>query len=243
MRGVRASLIVTGTDTGVGKTIVTAAIAAAASAAGLAVAVVKPCQTGIDPEADDLTAGDEPDADVVARLAAPAFATTLETYAAPLAPAVAARLARRPALALDTVIDTVRTLQGVHDLVVIEGAGGVLVPMGDQAWTVIDLAMALSAPAVIVARSGLGTLNHTALTRMALASRGVRDLVVLGSWPKAPALVDRTNLRELPAIAGAVPEGAGTLPGDEFRAQAPQWLAPELHGSLNTEAFTVMMRR
>lgn len=237
------TLIVTGTDTGVGKTITTAAIAAAATAAGLAVAVVKPCQTGIDLEADDLSGVEEADAEVVARLASPAFATTLETYAAPLAPTVAARVGRRPAIAMATVVDTVRTLQGAHDLVLVEGAGGVLVPMGDGDWTVIDLAMALMSRAVVVARPGLGTLNHTALTRAALAARGVESLLVLGSWPKEPEPVHRTNLRELPAISGVLPEGAGALSGDAFRSQAPEWLSPELYGTLDVTAFTVMMRR
>ena len=86
MKGLRGAVVVTGTDTSVGKTIVTAAIAAAASAAGLTVAVVKPCQTGV-------SSADETDAETVARLAAPAYVTTLERYPDPLAPTIAARMA------------------------------------------------------------------------------------------------------------------------------------------------------
>jgi dethiobiotin synthetase len=236
MSGLRGPVVVTGTDTGVGKTIVTAAIAAAATAAGLTVAVVKPCQTGIATD-------DEPDADVVERLAAPAYVTTLEGYPEPLAPTAAARVAGLPTLPLETVVDAVHTLLQVHDLVLVEGAGGVLVPMGTDDWTVVDLAMALEAPAVVVARAALGTLNHTGLTRLALSRRGIRDHLVIGSWPREPELVHRTNLRDLPPLAGAVPEGAGTLPGDEFRHKAPEWLNADLHGRLDTYAFTVMMRR
>ena len=90
MTPLRGPVVITGTDTGVGKTVVTAAIAAAATACGLTVAVVKPCQTGI-------ASGEEPDADVVARLAAPASSVTLARYPDPLAPSSAARVAGLPA--------------------------------------------------------------------------------------------------------------------------------------------------
>jgi len=231
--GVRGAVIVTGTDTGVGKTTVTAAISAAASAAGLAVAVVKPCQTGTAVETQS-------DAETVARLAAPAFVTTLESYPEPLAPLTAARIAGQPAIGLDAVVDTVRTLQSLHDLVLIEGAGGVLVPMGSNGWTVIDLAMALLAPAVVVVRAGLGTLNHTALTRLPLARKGIRDFIVIGEWPAEPALVHRTNLRDLPVLSGALPERAGAMAADDFRRLAPEWLTPDLHGHLQPASLTAL---
>jgi dethiobiotin synthetase len=234
--GLRGPLVVTGTDTGVGKTVVTAAIAAAATASGLAVAVVKPCQTGI-------ITGDEPDADVVARLASPAHVTTLASYPEPLAPSAAARLAGQPTIALATVVAAVHTLLATHDLVVVEGAGGLLVSLGTDDWTVADLATALKAPAVVVVRAGLGTLNHTALTRLALSQRGIRDLVVIGSWPAYPELVHRSNLHDLPRLSGALPDGAGSLSGDDFRQQAPNWLHGELHGQFDADAFTVATRR
>lgn len=236
MNALTGPVVVTGTDTGVGKTIVTAAIAAAATTAGLRVAVIKPCQTGI-------ATGEETDADVIARLGAPEVTTTLASYPEPLAPPVAARIAGVPALELDAVIDAVRTWSQVYDLVLLEGAGGLLVPLGSNDWTVVDLAMALSAPAVVVARAGLGTLNHTALTRLALAHHGIHDLIVIGSWPREPELVHRTNLRELPALAGALPDAAGALTSEEFRRRAPEWLSAELHGQFGAESFTIANRR
>ncbi|WP_238007776.1 dethiobiotin synthase [Dactylosporangium sp. AC04546] len=224
-------VVVTGTDTGVGKTIVTAAIAAAATAAGLSVGVVKPAQTGT---AD----GDEPDARTVARLAEPASVRTLADYPDPLAPLAAARVAGEDALTAVMAQLAIRGVADHHDLTLVEGAGGLLVPMGEGGWTVLDLAAALDATAVVVARAGLGTLNHTALTLEALARRGVPALVVIGAWPAEPELVHRTNLADLPGeLAGAVPDGAGALAPELFRREAPHWLAPQLHGRFDPVAF------
>ncbi|MET7393274.1 dethiobiotin synthase [Dactylosporangium sp. NPDC005572] len=224
-------VVVTGTDTGVGKTIVTAAIAAAAAAAGLSVGVVKPAQTGT---AD----GDEPDARTVARLAEPASVRTLADYPDPLAPLAAARVAGEDALTAVMAQLAIRGVADHHDLTLVEGAGGLLVPMGEGGWTVLDLAAALDATAVVVARAGLGTLNHTALTLEALDHRGVPALVVIGAWPAEPELVHRTNLSDLPGeLAGAVPDGAGALAPELFRREAPHWLAPQLHGRFDPVAF------
>jgi len=232
----RGPILVTGTDTGVGKTIVTAAIAAAATAAGLRVAVVKPAQTGV------LT-GEPSDAEVISRLAAPASVRTFVAYPDPLAPLAAARVAEQPALrAMDAHLG-VRRLGRDHDVVLIEGAGGLLVPLGDGGWTAMDMAVALKAPAVVVARAGLGTLNHTALTLEALSRRGVPALIVIGSWPAQPQLVHRTNLHDLTGeLAGALPADVGTLPPAEFVANAPNWLAPVLHGRLDVAAFREQAR-
>ena len=139
-------VLVTGTDTGVGKTIVTAAIAACATAAGLRVAVVKPGQTGVDP-----AYGEVPDEEVIARLAGPAHTRTMATYPDPLAPLAAARVAQLAPLDLYTVVDTVKHVVDGYDLVLVEGAGGLLVPMGPRIaeipggghWTVADLAVSL----------------------------------------------------------------------------------------------------
>lgn len=226
---VRGPVLVTGTDTGVGKTIVTAAIASAAMAVGRRVAVLKPAQTGIRPGS-----AEESDVDVVVRLAAPALARTLANYPDPLAPATAARVAGAGPLALTAVTGAVNAASREHALVLIEGAGGLLVPMGERSWTVADLAVALDCPAVVVARAGLGTLNHTTLTLEALRARGVPALVVIGAWPAEPELVHRTNLADLPGeLAGVLPDGAGSLPPEAFRARAPDWLAPVLHGRID----------
>ena len=220
-------VLVTGTDTGVGKTVVTAAIAAAATAAGYRVAVIKPAQTGT-------AAGGESDVDTVRRLAAPASARSLVSYPEPLAPLAAAVEAGEPPLHLDDALAAIRADLAGHDLVLVEGAGGLLVPLG-EGWTLADLAMNLDAPAVVVIRAGLGTLNHTALTLEALERRRVPVCTVIGSWPAEPELVHRSNLTYLhdSGLAGAVPEGAGAVPTATFTASAPGWLTPLLHGHLD----------
>jgi dethiobiotin synthetase len=227
----RGIVLITGTDTDVGKTVVTSAIAAAAQAAGLRVAVIKPGQTG--------TAGGGPtDIDLINRLAAPDTTRTLASYPDPLAPLAAAKVASLPPLELYEVVDAIRTEADKHDLVLVEGAGGLLVPMGvrpsGDPWTFADLATTLGVSTIVVARAGLGTLNHTALTLEALARRGVPTGVVLGIWPAEPELVHWANFSELvPHLIGALPDGAGAMDPGVFRRSAPGWLTPALYGVLD----------
>lgn len=223
-------LVVTGTGTGVGKTVVTAALAALALAAGRRVAMVKPAQTGLAP-------GRPGDADEVRRLAGAAVTCReLARYADPLAPATAARRAGQAAVTPAAAAAAARDLTAAHDLVLVEGAGGVLVRFDDAGGTVADTAMLLGAPVLVVAAAGLGTLNHTALTVEALRSRGAEcSGVVLGCWPARPDLAARCNLTDLPAVTGvpllgALPAGAGALRPAQFRSAARQGLAAELGG-------------
>jgi dethiobiotin synthetase len=147
---------VTGTDTGVGKTVVTAGLAAALRAAALDVAVLKPVQSGAladDPEGDAALLG----ADCVY-----AFRTAL-------APLVAAREEERT-VELEPILERARRLAEEHELLLVEGAGGLLVPLSDQL-DVAGLAVALGLPLIVVARAGLGTVNHTLLTLEAARAR------------------------------------------------------------------------
>jgi dethiobiotin synthetase len=220
-------LLVTGTDTGVGKTVVTAAIASAATAAGCRVAVLKAAQTGIAPDQPV-----ESDVQAVVRLAAPASARTVVTYSQPLAPLAAAEEAGVEPLAIGDVIEAVRLdVEAGYDPVLVEGAGGLLVPMGTGGWTVADLAVALRCRVVVVARAGLGTLNHTALTLEALDRRGLPASLVLGAWPEQPELVHWRNLVDLPGdLVGVLPDGVGDWPAERFGQRAGSWLSPRLYG-------------
>ncbi|MEW2140627.1 dethiobiotin synthase [Streptomyces sp. NPDC005409] len=229
--------VVSGTGTEIGKTVVTAAVAAAAVAAGRTVAVLKPAQTGVGPQ--------EPgDAAEAVRLAGPSVtAVELARYPEPLAPNTAARRAGLAAVSPAQVAEAARRLSADHDLVLVEGAGGLLVHFDDEGNTLADAARLLGAPALIVAPAGLGTLNSTALTAQALRARDLEALgVVVGSWPQSPDLAARCNLADFPRtsglpLLGAVPEGSGALPPERFRTEAPTWLAPGLSGTWSAQAF------
>ncbi|GGS38121.1 ATP-dependent dethiobiotin synthetase BioD [Actinokineospora fastidiosa] len=229
-------LVISGTGTGVGKTVVTAAVAAIAVAAGRRVAVLKPAQTGVST--------DEPgDVDVVRALAGEITGVELRRFPDPLAPDTAARRVGMPPVRPSEVASAVGELTATHDLVLVEGAGGLLVRLDPDGGTLADVAWSLGAPVLVVASAGLGTLNAAALTGEALRTRGVACAgVVIGSWPADPDLASRCNLDDLPSVAnaplaGAVPEGAGELPAAEFALVARRALAPALGGEFDPKEF------
>lgn len=233
---VMAVLVITGTGTGVGKTIVTAAVAALAADRGSRVAVLKPGQTGLP----DGAPGDLAD---VTRLSGVTDVTELARYPDPLSPAAAARRSNRDPLDLAHVVQTVLALDADHDLVLVEGAGGLLVRFDEDGLTLADMARTLRAPVLVVADPGLGTLNMTALTLAAMAQRGL-DLagVVIGCWPAEPGLAERSNLRDLETLAarpllGAVPAGAGTQDRAAFLVTARAALGPALGGGFDPRAL------
>ncbi|AZQ33186.1 ATP-dependent dethiobiotin synthetase BioD [Streptomyces cyaneochromogenes] len=229
-------LVITGTGTEVGKTVTTAAVAAAAVAAGRSVAVLKAAQTGVAP--DELG-----DAEEVARLAGTVTTAEVARYPEPLAPATAARRAGRPPVRPHEIADAAAKLAAEHDLVLVEGAGGLLVRFDETGGTLADAAELMAAPVLVVASAGLGTLNTTELTARELRGRRLDLLgVVIGSWPEAPDLASRCNVADLPEVAGspllgAVPAGAGALAPADFRGAAPGWLAPRLFGTWDAEGF------
>ncbi|OBJ56265.1 dethiobiotin synthase [Mycobacterium asiaticum] len=206
-------LVVTGTDTGVGKTVATAALASHARQAGIDVAVCKPVQTGTRDGDDDLAE--------IARLSGVAGLVGLARYPLPMAPAAAAELAGTPLPTHDELLQLVRGVDGPGRLTLVEGAGGVLVQLADGGYTLRDLAVDLGAAALVVVGAGLGTLNHTALTLEALAARRISCAgLVIGSWPAKPGPVEASNRAELDRLApvrAALPEGAAAA-GVDFAA-------------------------
>jgi dethiobiotin synthetase len=215
-------LVVTGTDTGVGKTVATAALACCARLAGVDVAVCKPVQTG-SPRDDDL-------ADV-ARLSGIGALHGTWRYPEPLAPAAAAK---RAGMALPTRDELLASVSSVDaKLTLVEGAGGLLVELGASGVTLRDLARDLAAPVLVVVSPGLGTLNHTALTLEALAARGIPCAgLVIGAWPSEPGAAEAGNrdaLSELAAVRAVLPAGAGAMSAAEFESMSasafdPQWV-------------------
>ncbi|PYI38143.1 dethiobiotin synthase [Arthrobacter psychrolactophilus] len=218
-----AVVLVTGTDTDVGKTLTTAALAAALQADGASVAVYKPVQTGV-------AAGDGGDMGEVRRLAGTRDCLEGARLALPMAPVAAAFRESTTLPALAVHVATVQSLAAGHDHVLVEGAGGLLVELDHDGNTIADLALALPDSAVVVVcRSGLGTLNHTLLTLEALGARGLNAAgLVIGAWPHEPGAVELDNEEFLSRLAvpllGCLPEQASLLPGQHFLASAPEWL-------------------
>lgn len=223
-------LIVTGTDTGVGKTVATAALASAARQAGLDVAVCKPLQTGTEaptgPGDDDLAE--------VARLAGVTDLYPGWRYPEPLAPVAAAERAGAPLPTRAELTGLIRGADRPGRLLLVEGAGGLLVELGADGVTLRDLARDVSAPVLVVVAPGLGTLNHTALTLEALAGQSVSCAgLVIGAWPADPGTAEAGNRDALAALAevrAVLPAGAGAAtPQDFARISAaafdPGWLA------------------
>jgi dethiobiotin synthetase len=214
-----AVLLVTGTGTEIGKTVVTSAIAALALAEGYKVAVLKPAQTGVAP-------GEPGDVAEVKRLAGDQVTgSELARYPEPLAPATAAARSGLPPVTPRQIADEAVRLAETHDLVLVEGAGGLLVRYDEQGASLADVPAALraagvDAPVLVVTTPGLGTLNTTELTAEALRARGARLLgLVIGGWPAAPDLAMRCNLADLPLVAdapllGALPERCAVAGGD-----------------------------
>jgi dethiobiotin synthetase len=223
--------VVSGTGTGVGKTVITAAITSLAVDRGTSVAVVKPAQTGVGPGEP----GDLSDVRALSGLEAD-HCFEPARFLAPLSPAAAARHEQAEPVSLTQVAELVTDLAERYRLVLVEGAGGLLVRYDEDGTTIADLARDVRASVLVVAAAGLGTLNHTALTLEALAHRGLELAgVVIGSWPADPDIADVNNLRDLETLAarpltGRVPQGAGSLPQKKFLEIARRSLGPPLGG-------------
>ena len=236
-------LLITGTGTGVGKTVATAAVTACALRAGLKVAVVKPVQTGVTT--------DEPgDLAEVRRQTGNVDLHELRRYDEPLAPATAARRQGVDGIGVADIAGYLRTLAD-RDLVIVEGAGGALVRFNSAGETVLDLGVALAnageeVDVLLVASAGLGVLNVAALTARAIARAGLRLRgVVIGAFPAEPELAERCNLADIADYAGApllgvLPDGLGRAGTDgtaEFADIAAESLAPQLGGRLSATEF------
>lgn len=223
-------IAVTGTGTEIGKTVVCAAISALAIARGERVAVLKPAQTGV--------AADEPgDLAEIVRLAGAVTTSELARYPDPLAPDIAAARAGLPPIGTADLVAVQEELAAEHDLVLIEGAGGLLVRYDDDGTTFADLAAACAAELLVVSHAGLGALNWAALTVEALRHRRLRCLgLVVGDLPTEQDLASKTNLTALPNVTGlpllgALPHGMSTMDSDAFRAASAKALHPQLGGA------------
>jgi dethiobiotin synthetase len=223
MRG----LFVTGTDTGVGKTVVAGAVCAAMAERGLAVAAFKPAVTGLD-EAE----GDWPRDHELLAACASAGQTSDDVapylYGPPLSPHYAADLAGET-IEPARLVERARAAGTAADALVCEGVGGLLVPL-TPGYLVRDLAVELGLPVVIAARTGLGTINHALLTVEAARAAGLRVVaIVMTPWPEQPEPIERSNRGTVqrmtgvrvsglpPTDPGSLAEAGAALPIDDWQ--------------------------
>ena len=209
-------LFVTGTDTGVGKTRVGCTLLAAARRRGAAVGAMKPIETGVDARGP---------LDAIALRDAAGVGDALDEicplqFAMPAAPSVAAAAEGRR-IDLGVVHAGFAKLAERHRALLVEGAGGLLVPIRDDA-DMGDLALALGLPVLVVARASLGTINHTLLTLAELERRRIELVGVVVSHANGPLPdSDRANLAHLCARLGERLLGELTYRGDPFAPDEP----------------------
>lgn len=233
-------VFVTGTDTGVGKTAVACALAAWCRRRGLDVGVMKPVATGGMPLRQGATWR------VVSkdalRLAACAGADdpweliNPVCFREPLAPSTAAARARAP-IRLDVILRAYAALRARHDVLIIEGVGGLLVPLTPRT-SVADLAKRFGLPLVLVARPGLGTLNHTLLSLACIRERGLplRGVIINHAQPvprdpmaRVAARINPQALARHTRVLGTLPFRRGVLARGSGAHQAlAAWISREL---------------
>jgi dethiobiotin synthetase len=198
----KSTIFITGTDTGVGKTVIAAGLARALESRGIDVGVMKPAATGCPKRRGRRVSEDveyllgacdsKDDRDLVCPY----------LLRDPLAPEIAAE---REGVRIDvrTILRAFRRLSREHEVVIVEGAGGLFVPLKPK-YFMLDLAVALDAPLIVVARPGLGTINHTLLTCEAARGAGIDVAgIIINDYVRKPSLAERTNPDVIRRYAGA----------------------------------------
>lgn len=203
-------LFIIGTDTGVGKTYVATGLAAALKQSGMNVGVMKPAETGCPKRAGQLAPGDALALMKAAGTRDPLSLVNPYRFSKPIAPAVAAYFAGKE-ISFEKIILAYQKLASRHEFMIVEGAGGLMVPLTSEL-TYLDLVEALELPVLIVARPGLGTINHTLLTISALLERNVpiAGIVINHATDKKSGLAERTSPAVIEELSGI--EILGILP-------------------------------
>lgn len=193
------SLFITGTDTGVGKTVVTGILAWVYQEAGLRVGIEKPVVTGAETTREGVVASDL----LFLEKVLPAAAPPVNSYhfPQPVSPHLAAAMS---GVSMDParIEGDHQALSAERDAVLVEGAGGLLVPLRDD-FFMADLALCLRLPVIVVSRPSLGTINHTLLTVFCARAKGLTVAgIVVNNYPDAPGPAERDNPAAIERLAG-----------------------------------------
>jgi len=241
MAKIPKGFFITGTDTGVGKTVVTAAMAGCFSMAGKKVGVVKPIQTGTELQSI-------PDIEFVYSSLERPFNITEVCYyrlPKPLSPHAASVL-EGVEIDTDLIINSITEFSAGYDVVIVEGAGGILVPVGRE-YMMIDLVSDIGLPVVVVSRPGLGAINHSLLTLETLKRRDV-DVpgFVISGFPEYPDIAEMTNPKVIEEVSGysligVIPfiEGLSVEKGiyGKLNDDPARYFIPEFFGTLDKSEF------
>ncbi len=205
----RKGIFIVGTDTGVGKTVVAAGLTLALRNRGIRVGVMKPIATGCLGHARRLVSIDAAYLMEAALMDAPALVSPVR-YRNPVAPSIAA-MVEKTEVNIETIVDAYNQLKQQFDFIIVEGIGGVLVPIKEN-YFLSNLVAALDLPALIVTSSKLGTINHTLLSVEALLMRGIEiaGIIMNGVTSTNISLAEVTNPKTVADLSGQ--PFLGTLP-------------------------------
>ncbi len=195
--------LVTGTDTGVGKTVITAALVGVWRSRGIDAVAIKPVQSGAIAENGRLIPEDAAFYRQVAGLPQTIDELNLYRFTPAVSPHLAAKLSGER-IEPSRVVDFCREVLQRHELVLVEGAGGLCVPLSGPDFTVADMARELSLPLLVVARPGLGTINHTVLTVAYARNAGltVAGIIINGLKPEESGPAEKDNPGVIAAMTG-----------------------------------------
>ncbi len=227
----RRGIFITGTDTGVGKTVIAAAIVRALKNRGLSVGVMKPVETGCGRRGEGLYPADGAFLKYMAETETPLTEITPYRFETPVAPLTASEI-EGGAVSADEILEGYERMAGEHDFMVVEGVGGLMVPLSED-FLVSDLIRLLDLPVVVVARNTLGVINHTLLTVRAAENEGIPLSGVVINHTRRPEgdVAEETNpgvLERLlaPPVIGVFPCLAG-LGREEIERAAIETLSLE----------------
>ncbi len=185
----KKQIFITGTDTGVGKTTVSEALAFLLKEKGFKVGYFKPVETGCEKRCEDaytLSKITEQDLDEI----------ICYSFKEPLAPLVAERLENKK-IKIEEIVERFHKLKEKYDYLIVEGAGGILVPITEEKnkiYTYLDLLKILNIPSLIISRAGLGTINHTALTIEVIKNKGIEIKgIIMNGFSKNLDIAQKTN--------------------------------------------------
>jgi len=201
MKAIRKAIFITGTDTGVGKTLVTGGLCLSLRAQGIGAGVMKPVETGCPPRGKKLVPQDALFLKNLLKLKDKLDVIAPYRFRAPLAPFLAGKM-EGVRISLSKISRALNALVSRHDIILVEGAGGLLVPL-TKTLTYAELCKRLVLPIILVVSNRLGAINHTLLTLRAAESLGIECLgIILNTGEKTHDLAQKTNRRVLDAVCG-----------------------------------------